>query len=86
MKVWKSEDVGMRFGEILDACLKEGPQVLTKNGVEVAVIVSTEEWRRLTEPETPTLKEILLSPEPRFEDIVPPRGRWVRRPVPIFDN
>ncbi|HWD45527.1 MAG TPA: type II toxin-antitoxin system prevent-host-death family antitoxin [Actinomycetota bacterium] len=37
-----------------------GPQVVTKHGEEVAVVVSIDDYRRLTE-ELPGLKEFLLA-------------------------
>ena len=36
-----------RFSEFLNAALKKGPQVITRRGVETAVLVSVDEWRRL---------------------------------------
>jgi len=78
---WQVQDAKARFSELLDTTLKEGPQVVTKRGVEVAVLVSLEEWRRLQKETRPGLKELLLGPEPRFENIVPPRGKLRRRPV-----
>ena len=44
----------------------EGPQIVTKRGVETAVLVPIEEWRRLQQRARPTLKELLVAPEPRF--------------------
>lgn len=78
---WQVQNAKARFSELLDTTLKEGPQVVTKRGVEVAVLVSLEEWRRLQKETRPGLKELLLGPEPRFENIVPPRGKLRRRPV-----
>ncbi|HVN20363.1 MAG TPA: type II toxin-antitoxin system Phd/YefM family antitoxin [Dongiaceae bacterium] len=76
---WQVQNAKARFSELLDTTLKEGPQVVTKRGVEVAVLVSLEEWRRLQKETRPGLKELLLGPEPRFENIVPPRGKLRRR-------
>jgi methionyl-tRNA synthetase len=36
-----------RFSELLDASLKDGPQLVTRRGVEAAVLVPIQEWRRL---------------------------------------
>jgi antitoxin Phd len=74
------EDAKARFGELLDACLKDGPQVVTRRGVEDAVLVPIEEWRRLQRQLQPTLKELLLGEGPRFDVLVPPRRSWRRRP------
>jgi antitoxin Phd len=51
------------------------PQLVTKRGVRAAVLVPFEEWRRLSGYARPTLKDLLLSDEARFDDLeIPPRG------------
>ena len=47
MKTWPVQDAKARFSELLVACEREGPQVITKRGVEAAVLVPFAEWRRL---------------------------------------
>jgi prevent-host-death family protein len=83
---WQVYDAKARFSEFLDASLREGPQVITKRGVEAAVLVSIDEWKRMKSFTRPSLKEILLDPGgPRFEDIVPPRGENPGRPSVEFE-
>jgi prevent-host-death family protein len=83
---WQVYDAKARFSEFLDATLKQGPQVITKRGVEAAVLISIDEWKRLRAQTKPSLKEILLDPGgPRFEDIVPPRGENHSRPPVEFE-
>jgi antitoxin Phd len=79
MSHWQVQDAKARFSELLDTCLEQGPQVVTKRGVEAAVLVPIGQWRRM-EADRPTLKQLLLAPEPRFELPIPPRGRLRRRP------
>jgi antitoxin Phd len=81
---WQLHDAKSRFSEFLNAALEEGPQVVTRRGVETAVLVPIEEWRRLQNASRPSIKELLLS-GPRFENIVPPRKRWKRRPPVEFE-
>ena len=84
--VWQVYDAKARFSEFLDATLKEGPQVITRRGVETAVLVPIAEWKRLNAQARPSLKDILLDPGgPRFEDIVPPRGADAGRPPVEFE-
>ena len=78
-KKWPVQDAKARFSELLEASLKEGPQIVTRRGVEAAVLVPIGEWRRLQENARPTLKELLLAESPRAEISVPPRRRWRRR-------
>ena len=85
MRTWQVQDAKARFSELLNASLKEGPQVVTRRGVEAAVLVPIEQWRRLHRLSEPTLKELLLGEGPRFEALVPPRRSWRRRPPPEFE-
>ncbi len=79
MKTWPVQDAKARFSELLDACLSEGPQLVTKRGAEAAVLVPMREWQRLREAARPSLKELLLTDDARAEIPVPPRGGLRRR-------
>ena len=82
MKTWPIQDAEARFSEFLEACIAEGPQMVTKRGTEAAVLVPVEQWRRLQSAARPTLKQLLLSDEGRVELLAPPR-RVVRRRNPL---
>ncbi|MFZ2007404.1 MAG: type II toxin-antitoxin system Phd/YefM family antitoxin [Stellaceae bacterium] len=82
MSVWPVNDAKARFSELLEKSVTEGPQIVTKRGVETAVLVPIAEWRRLRERSQPTLKELLLAPEPRFELEIPDRRQWRWRDLP----
>ncbi len=82
---WPVQDAKSRFSELLDTTLAEGPQIVTKRGVETAVLVPIEQWRKLEQMTRPDLKELLLTPEARTEDLVPPRGRHRRRSPLILE-
>jgi prevent-host-death family protein len=77
--VWQVQDAKARFSEFLDASLRCGPQVVTRRGVETAVLVAITEWRRLTHAARPTLKQLLLAPEAQFDILAPARGERRRR-------
>lgn len=76
---WPVQDAKARFSELLEASLSDGPQIVTRRGVETAVLVPFEEWRRLQSSARPTLKELLLTETPRAEIPVPSRRQWRRR-------
>ena len=78
-RTWPVQDAKAKFSELLDTALSEGPQIVTKRGVETAVLVPIEQWRRLEQITRPDLKELLLTTEARTENLVPPRGRHRRR-------
>jgi prevent-host-death family protein len=77
---WAVQDAKSRFSELLDTTISEGPQIVTKRGVETAVLVPIEQWRQLERMTRPDLKELLLTSEARAEDLAPPRGQHRRRP------
>jgi len=79
MKRWQVQDAKARFSELLETCLSDGPQVVTKRGVEAAVLVPMDEWHTLQRSARPTLKELLLADRPRAEIPVPPRHQRRRR-------
>ncbi|MDF2095322.1 type II toxin-antitoxin system Phd/YefM family antitoxin [Aquibaculum arenosum] len=79
MKTWPVQDAKARFSELLDSCLKDGPQIVTRRGAEAAVLVPMQDWERLQRAARPSLKELLLSGEVRAELELPGRGRLRRR-------
>jgi len=81
MHTWPVQDAKARFSEFLEACLSEGPQMVTKRGAEAAVLVPVQEWKRLQSAARPSLKQLLLSEQARVEIIVPQRGHAKRRTV-----
>ena len=78
-KKWPVQDAKSRFSELLDTTLAEGPQIVTKRGVETAVLLPIKEWRRLEQMTRPDLKELLLASEARIEALTPPRRQHRHR-------
>ena len=79
MAVWQVQDAKARFSELLEITLRKGPQVVTRRGVETAVLVPIEQWQRLQRSARPSLKELLLGSGPRFDNLVPERRQFRRR-------
>lgn len=59
---WQVYDAKARFSEFLDATLKEGPQVVTRRGVETAVLVPIDEWKYLKHRAKQSIPDPLLDP------------------------
>ena len=57
---WQLQEAKQRFSELVRHARAHGPQVVTRHGEEVAVVVSVEEYRRLTDDQ-PSFKEFLLA-------------------------
>ena len=79
MARWPVQDAKARFSELLETCINEGPQMVTKRGADAAVLVTVQEWQRLQQAARPTLKALLLGDQPRGDLAVPERGRLHRR-------
>lgn len=84
MASWQVQDAKARFSEFMDATINKGPQVVTRRGVETAVLVPIEEWNRLQRAARPGLKALLLAPEARFDNLIPERRKLRRRAVVRF--
>ena len=84
-KTWQVHEAKTRFSQLLEASIREGPQIVTRRGVETAVILPIEEWRRLHKTTKHDLKELLLASEARTETLVPPRAQYHQRPAATFE-
>lgn len=79
MNVWPVQDAKARFSELLDACINDGPQLVSRRGTEEAVLVPISEWKRLQSAARPSLKSLLLMEEGHEEIVLPKRGSARRR-------
>lgn len=84
-RTWQVQEAKARFSELIEATLRDGPQVVTRRGVETAVVVPIGQWRELEQKMRRDIKQWLLAPEARTETLVPPRVEPPRRPPPQFD-
>ena len=82
---WQVQEAKARFSELIEATLAEGPQIVTRRGVETAVVVPIKQWRRMERSARPSIKDVLLDPRARIETLVPPRRVPRMRPPPTFD-
>ncbi|HSO27170.1 MAG TPA: type II toxin-antitoxin system Phd/YefM family antitoxin [Anaerolineales bacterium] len=55
---WQLQDAKNRFSELVDKTLDDGPQIVTKYGRPVVVVVSFDTYKALTRPGS--LSEFLL--------------------------
>lgn len=49
-KSWQVQEAKNRFSQVLDDALAEGPQVITRRGVEVAIVLSYDDFKRMAGP------------------------------------
>ena len=65
--VWQLQEAKQRFSEVVRQAEDDGPQVVTRHGQEVVVVISFDSYQRLF-PGRPGFKEFLRS-EPHFDDL-----------------
>lgn len=83
MGTWQLQEAKAKLSKVIDLAETNGPQTITRRGVETAVVVRIDEWRRLQASATPTrtLLEVLQS-GPQYDLNIPPRGQYKsRKPV-----
>lgn len=44
---WQIQEAKSRFSEVVDDALRLGPQIITRRGIETAVLMSYHDYRRL---------------------------------------
>ena len=84
MDTWPVQDAKARFSEFLQACISNGPQLVTKHGAEAAVLVPVAQWRRLQAAAPQSLKQLLLDPAGLGDLAIPARGTVRRRGPQAF--
>lgn len=80
MRSWQVQDAKARFSELVETTLRDGPQVVTRRGLASVVVVPFDRWQEMERRPKRTLKDLLLTPEARFDDLVPGRRKPKRRP------
>jgi prevent-host-death family protein len=46
---WALQDARNRFSELVDTAVREGPQTITRRGKDTAVLLSVDQFRKLTQ-------------------------------------
>jgi antitoxin Phd len=78
--IWQLQTAKQRFSELVERALRDGPQMVTRRGEEVVVVVSTDDYRRLTG--RPDFKDFLAR-GPDFEPLEIERDRAPARTVSL---
>jgi prevent-host-death family protein len=65
---WQLQTAKQKFSELVDLAVSEGPQVVTRRGREVVVVVGIDEYRRLKGRKR-DFKQFLLEGPPYFDDL-----------------
>jgi prevent-host-death family protein len=47
IRTWQLQEAKNKFSRVVDDAAKQGPQIITKHGVEVAIVISYEAYQEL---------------------------------------
>jgi prevent-host-death family protein len=75
--LWQVQEAKQRFSELLRAARVNGPQVVTRHGEEIAVVIDIADYHRLR-GDVADFKDFLRS-GPDFEDLELTRSRELPR-------
>lgn len=57
---WQIQEAKSRFSELLEAVISRGPQIITKRGKDIVIILSIDEYKKFKN-QTPTMIEKIRS-------------------------
>jgi prevent-host-death family protein len=84
---WQLQDAKQRFSEVIRAAEQGEPQIVTRHGQDVAVVIDMEEYRRF-KGERQDFKDFLVS-EPRWDfdlmDYIGERDKTPPREIDFSD-
>jgi prevent-host-death family protein len=78
-RVWQLQEAKNKFSKVVEQALSQGPQVVTRRGVETVIILSTAEYRKLKSSQK-KLSEFFRQSPLADADIDLSRGRSDVRP------
>lgn len=51
IQTWQLQEAKNKLSRVIDNAINSGPQIITRRGVEVAIVLSYEEFKRMTATE-----------------------------------
>lgn len=67
--VWQLQEAKSRFSEVVDQALELGPQVVSRRGEEVVVVLSLAEYKRMKKSQTSLGEFFRQSPLAGIEEL-----------------
>lgn len=61
-RTWQLQDAKSKLSKVVNQALNEGPQIITRHGDQVVVVISYEEYTRLLKPSTDLVDFFRASP------------------------
>ena len=59
---WALQDAKNRFDELVDTSLRDGPQIVTRRGTPVVVVMGMDEYKKRPKPKTSLVQFFRNSP------------------------
>ena len=51
IQTWQLQEAKNKLSQVIDNAVNSGPQIITRHGVEVAIVLSYQEYKRMTATE-----------------------------------
>lgn len=50
-RTWQLQEAKNKLSQVVDEAVKQGPQIITRHGVEVAIVIAYDQFQKLTAAE-----------------------------------
>ncbi len=84
MRHWQVQEAKAKFSEVIKNAQQSGPQEITSHGKPVAIVLSKEEYERLTGNQGSLVEFIRRSPLYGVDELAFEREDSVTREEPLF--
>ena len=61
-RIWQLQEAKSKFSKLINEALREGPQIITRHGDQVAVVIAYEEYKQTQNNETSLIEFFRNSP------------------------
>jgi prevent-host-death family protein len=82
MRTWQVQEARRQFRQLFDDAVEKGPQRVARQGARSVVVVSEEEWKRLSDA-VPSFGELLASCPIEPDDLPKRRAARVLGQFPV---
>jgi prevent-host-death family protein len=48
IQIWQLQEAKNKLSQLIDGAINSGPQIITRHGLEVVIVLSYEEYKRMT--------------------------------------
>lgn len=80
---WQIQEAKQKFSELVDCAVEDGPQTITRHGTEVAVLLSIDEYHRLTDSKPSFAEYLLKNDGPYVDDLDLERDQSLMRDIEL---